>query len=73
MKKKETSVTVKVKAYERFGGDLEHLSNQSIRSPLDDIALRVIVLNIPKHRSTGEETAKDNTEICTKGKKPKAA
>lgn len=73
IKKKKSSAAGNLNAYEKSRRDFGYLSDKTTRAPLDDIALRVIVSNIPKHRTTCEKNAESNTESYLSDKKPKAA
>lgn len=59
MGKRESSVTKNLKA---DGNTRREMSGKTSYNPLDDIALRVIVSNIPKHRATREEIVEEQKE-----------
>lgn len=60
--KKKSSAGKDLKAHGKARRDLSYLGGTSGNAPLDDITLRVIVSNIPKHRTTREELEDEKPE-----------
>jgi hypothetical protein len=70
MKKKKSSAAKELKAYESARRKSVFIEGTTRNAPLDDITFRVIVSNIPKHRTTREELEEENSGSgANKGKK----
>lgn len=58
-----------LKAHGNSRRDFQYFGSTAGNAPLDDITLRVIVSNIPKHRTTREELEEEKPELSVNNEK----